>query len=159
MTGWLWTFAVVAVAAFALGLSVVVAFALVVAVARPLASAVASASSTSTAFGVIFRALAHFRRQIQLVHRTFNQPLDAAEALLIVRIDQRDALPVAVGPRGSADAVHIVLFIGRHIVIDHQLDVVDVDASADHIGRHEDREFPLSKAEHDLLPFALLRIG
>ena len=55
--------------------------------------------------------------------------------------------------------MYIVLGIPGHIVVDHQVDIVDVDAAAHHIGGHQHAQFAVAEGEHDLLAFALFQIA
>jgi hypothetical protein len=49
--------------------------------------------------------------------------------------------------------VHIILRVLRYIVVDHQVDVVDVDAPADHIGGHQHAQLAVAEREHHLFAF------
>ena len=55
--------------------------------------------------------------------------------------------------------MHVILFIGRHIVVDDKLDAVDVNATGHDIRRHQDGELLLTKREHHFFAFRLLQIA
>ena len=46
-------------------------------------------------------------------------------------------VPASPGPRGTAAAVQVVLRVGRRVDVDHQVEVVDVDAAGGHVGRDQ----------------------
>ncbi len=109
-------------------------------------------------FAGVLRAFAEIGRDFELGHLLFNQLLDSLEARLIFWAHQRDAFTVPIGPSCSPDSVHVVLLIRRHIIVDHQLNVVNVNASTDHIGRHKDGDLALTKGQHDLFALVLFQI-
>ena len=47
---------------------------------------------------------------------------------------ERDRLALLPGTARAADAVHVVLGVVGEIVVDHQFEVVDVDAAGGHVG-------------------------
>ncbi len=74
----------------------------------------------------------HLRRDALI-----DQPLDAAQQADFVRRHQRDGLAVAPGPAGTADAVHVIVRHVRQVVVDHQRQLVDVDAAGGDVGCHQ----------------------
>ncbi|CCZ75682.1 putative uncharacterized protein [Alistipes finegoldii CAG:68] len=63
------------------------------------------------------------------------------------------------GTRRTADAVDIIFGVVRHVVIDDQSDVLDVNAARHDVGGHEDRDLVVLEVEHHLLALGLLQIG
>jgi len=59
----------------------------------------------------------------------------------------------------SADAVHVVFFVWRDIVIDDHLDVVDVDAPAHHISGHQHVDLAVPESAHHVFPVFLIQVG
>ena len=64
--------------------------------------------------------------------------LDDLVELLLRRRDQRDGAAGLAGAAGATRAVHVVLERQREVVVDHQLDVVDVDAATGDVGRDQE---------------------
>ena len=84
-----------------------------------------------------------------LLNELFNLPKPAH----VVGRHKGDAFAFAFCTGGPADAVHVVLLVGRHIVVHHELDAVDVNASGHHVGGDKDGELLLAKRQHPLLAF------
>ena len=59
------------------------------------------------------------------------------------------------GAARPADAVDVVLVLLRHLVVEHGVHIVHVDAAAGHIRCHEHPELSVAEPLHDLLPLAL----
>ena len=55
--------------------------------------------------------------------------------------------------------MHVVLGVLGHVVVHHQVDVVDVDAPADHVGGHQDAQAAVAELQQHLLALALLQVG
>jgi len=78
-----------------------------------------------------------------------EHPLDELELVGRGPRHERDRESLAAGPAGAADAVDIVLGVVGHVVVDHEAQVVHVDAAGGHVGGHEEGERPLLEAVHD----------
>ena len=59
----------------------------------------------------------------------------------------------------AADAVDVILVFKRHVVVEHRVHVVDVDAAGGHVGRDEDRQLAAAEARHDGLALFLRDIA
>ena len=62
---------------------------------------------------------------------------------------------MALGTACPADAVDVVLVLLRHVVVEHGVHVVHVDAAAGHVGGHEHPELAVPELLHDGLALAL----
>ena len=98
-------------------------------------------------FRPIGRAFSKPFRQGTFFYFGFKEMLNGSKTLLVFLAHQGYSLPVVVGTGRTADAMHIIFGIVRHIEIDDQLDIVDVDAA-----RHDVR----SHQHVDLLGFELI---
>ena len=95
------------------------------------------------------------------VHLLLDESLEGREFLhlaAVIAVDQREALAVAVGACGAADAVHIILRVVGHVVVDDQLDAGDVDAAAHYVGGYDDVGAAGTEGIHHLLAFLLLEV-
>ena len=52
----------------------------------------------------------------------------------------------ALGAARAADAVDVILVFKRHVVVEHRIDVVDVDAAGGHVGRDKNRQLAAAEA-------------
>ena len=59
------------------------------------------------------------------------------------------------GAARPADTVDVVLVLLRHLVVEHGVHIVHVDAAAGHIRCHEHPELSVAEPLHDLFPLAL----
>ena len=66
-----------------------------------------------------------------------DQALDVAHHARVVARDQRDRQSRRAGAAGAADAVHVVLGVERHVVVEHRGQVDDVEAARGHVGGHQ----------------------
>lgn len=60
--------------------------------------------------------------------------------------------------RGAADTVDVVLGVTRHVVVDHQRDVVHVDAARYDVRRNEDVHLAVAEVEHHLVALFLIQV-
>jgi len=67
-----------------------------------------------------------------------QQALDLAQQAALFRRHQRQRLALRAIAAGTADAVHVILGHHRQVVVDHQRQVGDVQATRGHVGRHQD---------------------
>ena len=74
-------------------------------------------------------------------------------------VDEGDGNAVAVGTGGTSDAVHVVLGVVRHVVVDDHLDVVDVDATRHDVGGYKHVELSALKLVHHLVALRLFQVA
>ena len=60
---------------------------------------------------------------------------------------------------GSADAVDIILVLLRHVVVDHAVDIVDVDAARGNVGCNENRELSFFERAHGFFTLLLRNVA
>ena len=77
------------------------------------------------------------RKRLPAQLRT-DQSLDALDLLCLIRTREGNRAAFAPGPRGSADAVDVILSGIREIEIDDDRDTRDVDPACGDVGRDED---------------------
>ena len=111
------------------------------------------------AFGSIAWAFAQAFGQRHFLDGIADQLLDAREFAHVTWSDEGDRLALPCGTRGPSNAMDIILRIAWHVVVHHDVDVVDVDAAAHHVGGHEDAQFAVAEGEHHLLAFILLQVA
>ena len=66
---------------------------------------------------------------------------------------------MALGPAGTADAVDVVLNLVGHVVVEHHVHVVDVQAPGGHVGGHQHPHLALPEGLEGLFPDALLDVA
>ena len=54
--------------------------------------------------------------------------------------------------------MHVIFLIGRHVIVHHQLDAVDVNAPRHYICGHKDGQLLLTEGQHHFFPFRLFQI-
>ena len=77
------------------------------------------------------------------------------EAVDVGIADEGDGLSVAVGTCCAAYAVHIVLGIVGHIIVDDGADIVDVDTSGNDVGGNQHIHLSGLEAVHHLVALLL----
>jgi hypothetical protein len=70
-------------------------------------------------------------------HLLADHLLDLDEVPLLGRIDERDRHPRRPGAAGASDAVDVVLGNVRHLVVDDDRKVVDVEAARGDVSGHQ----------------------
>ena len=73
--------------------------------------------------------------------------------------NKSDGASIVVGAGRTSDAVYVVLAVMRHVVVDDQADVVDVDTTGHDVGSHQDVDAAVAELVHDFLTLALLQVG
>ena len=92
-------------------------------------AAPAAAAETSAVFvGCVFRAFAHACGQFGFADIPLDKLLDGVEFSLFLLADEGHGSAGRRGTRRTADAVDIIFGVVRHVVIDDQSDVLDVNA-------------------------------
>ena len=107
----------------------------------------------------VFRAFSASLGQSHLVDHLFQESLNLLEPVHVLLVDEGDGHAVAVGSCGTADAVHVVLGVVGHVVVDYHLDVVDVDAACHDVGGHEHVELSALELEHHVVALCLLQVA
>lgn len=124
-----------------------------------LAAAAAPLAASGEGLGIVFRALAHTLRQVGLADLALDELLDLVELALLLLRNEGDGAARRCGARRAADAVDVVLGIVRHVVVDDQADILDVDAARHDVGGHQDLDLVVLEVEHHLLALRLLQVG
>ena len=70
-----------------------------------------------------------------------GQHFDGRQHIHLIGAHQGDRLPRIAGTASTPDAVHIVFGNDRQVEVDHQWQVVDVQAAGRHIGGQQDLHF------------------
>ena len=73
--------------------------------------------------------------------------------------NKSDGTSVVVGAGRTSDAVYVVLAIMRHVVVDDQADVVDVDTTGHDVGSHQNVDAAVAELVHDFLTLTLFQVG
>ena len=108
---------------------------------------------------IIVPTRAHAGRQFGLADIPLDELLDRMELALLVLADERHGAARSRGARRTADTVNIILGVVRHVVIDDQPDILDVDAARHDIRSHQDRHLVVLEVEHHLLALRLFQVG
>ena len=81
------------------------------------------------------------------------------ELALLLLADERHGGARSRRAGRTADAVDVVLGVVRHVVVEHQADVLDVDTARDDVRGDEDFHLVVLEVEHHLLALRLLQVG
>jgi len=85
--------------------------------------------------------------------------LNLAEHLDVALGDEVDGDTLAAEAATAANSVEVVLHVGREVVVDNDVHVVDVDTAGNEIGGDEDAGVAVAEVVHDLLTLALGHVG
>ena len=85
--------------------------------------------------------------------------LDTLEAVHVIVAHKSDGLAIAIGTGGTTDTVYVILAIRRHIVVDNQSDIVDIDTTGHNIGSHQHIGLSGLKTIHSLIALGLREVG
>ena len=77
-------------------------------------------------------------RDLDLGDVALDELLDGRQLVFVLGADEGDREALGSGAARAADAVHVVLGLGGHVVVHHVGHLVDVDAAGQHVGGHED---------------------
>ena len=66
-----------------------------------------------------------------------KQALDVPHVLLLVGRREGDREALGARTAGTTNAVHVILGLLRHVVVDDQRDVLDVDTARGNVGGHQ----------------------
>ena len=78
-------------------------------------------------------------RQLRAIETAPERFLDLREVLFLIGRDEGDGVAFGLRAGGTADAMDVVFWNHRHVVIDHVPERDHVDAASRDIGRHQDR--------------------
>lgn len=106
-------------------------------VTSTVAAPTASPAAFATRSGTIFGRRPELRGHLCLGHGLAQQLFDATKLVLLFFADKGDGHTVGLGTCGPADAMDIVFAIIGDVVIDHHLDIVDIDTPGKNIGSNE----------------------
>ena len=81
------------------------------------------------------------------------------EPALLLFADERHGTARGRRAGRTADTVDVILGIVRHVVVEHQADVLDVDAPGDDVRGDEYLDLVVLEIEHHLLTLGLLQVG
>ena len=112
-------------------------------------------SSRMRLVSLIIRSLAQFCRQCILLYLTSKELLYALEEIYLIVRDKSNGDAIALCPGCSSYAMHIVLDIPWHIIVDDHLDIIDIYASRHDICSHKNIYAARLEAEHHIIPFSL----
>ena len=76
--------------------------------------------------------------QLEPADRLADQPLDRGHRLAFLGRGEGEGAAALAGAAGAADAVDIVVGVVRHVEIDHDRHVGDVEAARGHVGGHQE---------------------
>src|SRR5690554_1114194 len=118
-----------------------------------------STTPTLVTYRIIFRCIAQLRGYRDAINLFLEELLDKREAVLLVRGYKSDGHSSIAGTSSTSDAVHVILHVVRHIKVDHQGNIVDVDSPRDNIGRHENIHPLVSELVHHVVTLRLVKVG
>merc|ERR1711939_535801 len=84
--------------------------------------------------------------------------LDFAHHADIISRDEVDSNALAAETTTAADAVDVVLAVGRQIIVDDQGDLLNVDATSQKIGGDQDTRRTRTELLHDDITLSLLHV-
>ena len=88
-----------------------------------------------------------------------NELLDPFQGEHVLFAGQRDRLAGASRPRGAPDAVHVVLAVLRQVVVQHQVQLFDVQAAGRDVGGHQVLQLARLQIVDQALALALREIA
>ena len=91
----------------------------------------------------------------EIRERIRDQLLDLLDLALVPRRHQRRRVAVPLGATGSSDAVDVVRGLHRQVVVDHQVDVGDVQPSGCHVGGDQYIELAVAESAQRALAVGL----
>ena len=62
-------------------------------------------------------------------------------------------------PRRSANTMYVIFTVVRHVVVDHQVDIINVDTTAKNICCHQDGKPATLEFHQHFLPIGLFQIA
>ena len=110
-------------------------------------------------YWLIFRSLAKFGRYRELGDFLLKELLYLLEIVEVGLAYKGDGATITVGTCRTTYAVHIVLYIMRHIIIDDHLNVVDVYTTSHNISSHKHIYLLALEFEHHLVALSLTKVA
>ena len=95
----------------------------------------------------IFRCWAELFGNLCLGDYSSDELLDGIEFILLFFADKGISHPISLRPGGTPDAVYVIFSVIGHIVVYHQVDVVDVDAPAKDVSGYQYLETPAAELQ------------
>src|SRR3546814_2961278 len=74
--------------------------------------------------------------QCSLVHFPFHQLLNRRKASTVSTVHEGDGCTGGFGSGGPANPLDVIFGIGRLVIVNHQVDAHNVNATVKHIGTH-----------------------
>ena len=112
-------------------------------------------SSRMGLVGLIVGSFAEFCRQGILFYFPSKEFLYALEEIYLIVRDKSNGDAVTFCPGCSSYAMHIILDIPWHIIVDDHLDIININAPGHNICCHKDINAARLEAEHHIIPFSL----
>src|SRR5690606_21317541 len=94
------------------------------------------------------RALDPLLGALPLADRGLHAALDAPDLVARVGGDEGDRAAGAADPAGAPDAVHVDLRGGRHVVVDHVRDGLDVEPAGGDVGGDQQPHAVVLEGDH-----------
>ena len=120
-----------------------------------------SGSRTSACIAPTATIVGHtskFGRNFCFFHLFFKQLLYHTEFTEFLLSYKRDGLAIAVCTRGASDSMHVVFRFMRHVIIDHQLYVIDINASGQYVGGYKKIDLASLEFQYHVFTEALIQI-
>ena len=73
--------------------------------------------------------------------------------------DQGQGFSAVFSSGSPSDTMDVVFRVMRHVIIDDERHIGNINASGDDIGSDQNRHFAVPEIEHNLVPLVLLQIG
>ena len=108
--------------------------------------------------GSVFRTFSTALWERVLLDILVEEFLYLVEGKHVILIDQGDCHTIAVSTCRTADAVHIVLGIVRHVVVDDHGNIIDINATGHDIRGNEHVNLTALKLEHDIVALGLFKV-
>src|ERR1051325_10735308 len=108
---------------------------------------------------IVCRTGAQLRRKCGFGYGFAEQLFNFRKTELLLFIHKCHCRSFGGSPGRAADAMDVIFTVIGHIVIDHQVDVLDVDAAGKNIGRYQYLYAPVLEAEQHVFPFVLFQVG
>ena len=112
-------------------------------------------SSRMCLVSLIVRSLSQFCRQGILFYFPSKEFLYALEEIYLIVRDKSNSDAITLCSGCSSYAMHIILDISWHIIVDDHLDVININAPGHNICCHKDIDAARLEAEHHIIPFSL----
>src|SRR5690606_29678800 len=93
-----------------------------------------------------------------LLNRIADQVFDLRKTVLILFIDKGNRRSCRRCPGGTPDAMNIVFWIWWHIIIYHQADSNDIDATRDDVCPYKYTYLTRPKSAHDIFTLGLVEV-